>query len=74
MKRLLSTLALATLALGGLASQARADAPALFTQHCASCHGASRLGAMGPALLPDSLERLVNAGRRQPHRLVPVVR
>jgi DNA-binding beta-propeller fold protein YncE len=35
-----------------------ADAPALYTQHCASCHGATRFGGMGPALLPESLERL----------------
>ncbi|WP_271008926.1 cytochrome D1 domain-containing protein [Paucibacter sp. B51] len=31
---------------------------ALFQQHCAACHGAQRQGAMGPALLPESLERL----------------
>ena len=30
----------------------------LFTQHCAACHGAERLGGMGPALMPESLERL----------------
>ncbi len=58
MKRLFSTLVLSALALGGLSGAARADAPALFTQHCASCHGASRLGAVGPALLPASLGRL----------------
>lgn len=34
------------------------DASALFQQHCASCHGADRLGASGPALLPESLQRL----------------
>ena len=34
------------------------DAPALYRQHCASCHGEQRLGGMGPALLPESLERL----------------
>jgi len=34
------------------------DAPALYQQHCAACHGAQRLGGMGPALLPESLERL----------------
>lgn len=34
------------------------DAGALFSQHCAACHGAQRLGGMGPALLPESLERL----------------
>ncbi|EON19704.1 C-type cytochrome (NirN) [Cupriavidus sp. GA3-3] len=35
-----------------------ADPAALYSQHCAACHGADRLGAMGPALLPESLERL----------------
>ena len=34
------------------------SAPALYAQHCASCHGTQRLGGMGPALLPQSLERL----------------
>jgi len=33
------------------------DAGALFAMHCASCHGADRLGAMGPALLPENLQR-----------------
>ena len=35
-----------------------ADAVTLFGQHCAVCHGPGRLGVMGPALLPESLERL----------------
>ena len=35
-----------------------ADAPQLFQQHCAACHGNDRLGGTGPALLPESLERL----------------
>ena len=30
----------------------------LFTKHCAECHGANRLGGMGPALLPENLKRL----------------
>ena len=51
-------LALAALAALSLAGAARADAPALYQQHCVACHGAGRLGAMGPALLPESLERL----------------
>ena len=34
------------------------NAPALYQQHCASCHGEQRLGGMGPALLPESLARL----------------
>jgi mono/diheme cytochrome c family protein/DNA-binding beta-propeller fold protein YncE len=33
------------------------DAAALFAKYCASCHGADRLGAMGPVLLPESLQR-----------------
>ena len=49
---------LAALLIGTLPPALAADAPALYTQHCASCHGASRLGGMGPALLPESLERL----------------
>ncbi|HEX5374208.1 MAG TPA: cytochrome D1 domain-containing protein [Aquabacterium sp.] len=30
----------------------------LFARHCAACHGVQRQGQMGPALLPESLERL----------------
>jgi hypothetical protein len=30
----------------------------LYQTHCASCHGAGRLGGMGPALLPENLSRL----------------
>lgn len=37
---------------------ATVDAGALYQQHCASCHGGARTGGMGPALLPESLERL----------------
>jgi len=29
-----------------------------YAEHCASCHGAERLGGTGPALLPENLERL----------------
>ena len=53
MRRLLAA---ALLSFGTLAQAA--DPAALFQQHCASCHGADRLGIMGPALLPESLERL----------------
>jgi cytochrome c553/WD40 repeat protein len=43
----------------GLFSQCGlADTPQLFEKHCAACHGADRLGMTGPALLPESLERL----------------
>ena len=40
------------------ATTAPVDAAALYGTHCASCHGALRTGGMGPALLPESLERL----------------
>lgn len=33
----------------------------LYQQHCASCHAATRLGGMGPALLPENLKRLRKA-------------
>ena len=35
-----------------------ADGQALYQQHCAACHGTTRLGGVGPALLPENLERL----------------
>ncbi len=38
-----------------------ADAPELYQQHCAACHGVQRTGGMGPALLPESLSRLRKA-------------
>lgn len=37
-----------------------ADAPVAetFASNCASCHGAERLGGLGPALIPEALARL----------------
>jgi DNA-binding beta-propeller fold protein YncE/cytochrome c553 len=35
-----------------------ADPRVHYTAHCAACHGADRLGGIGPALLPSNLERL----------------
>ena len=29
-----------------------------YAEHCISCHGVDRLGGLGPALLPENLERL----------------
>ncbi|MDT8991534.1 cytochrome D1 domain-containing protein [Curvibacter sp. APW13] len=55
MKRWFTLLALGAL-ISGLVHAA--DAPANFQTHCASCHGADRLGGFGPALLPENLERL----------------
>ncbi|MBM3596762.1 MAG: cytochrome C oxidase Cbb3 [Alphaproteobacteria bacterium] len=40
------------------------DGAAIYAQHCAQCHGADRLGGTGPALLPESLERLRPAAAR----------
>jgi mono/diheme cytochrome c family protein len=37
---------------------ARAQPERLYAEHCAACHGADRLGGMGPALLPENLARL----------------
>jgi len=34
------------------------DAAGLYQANCAQCHGANRLGGMGPALLPENLKRL----------------
>jgi len=41
-----------------LAAPAAADTQKLYAEHCAICHGAERLGGIGPALLPSNLERL----------------
>ena len=48
----------AVILLTTLNSFAASDTDALYQQHCASCHGADRLGGMGPALLPENLKRL----------------
>lgn len=59
----------ALLAAWVLASPAQAAEPAaLYGEHCASCHGAQRTGAMGPALLAESLSR------QKPAELVEVIR
>ncbi|SPA32940.1 C-type cytochrome [Cupriavidus taiwanensis] len=42
----------------GMQSALSVDPAARYAQHCAACHGTDRLGGMGPALLPESLERL----------------
>lgn len=40
------------------AQTAAHDAGALYRTHCAACHGEQRVGGMGPALLPESLQRI----------------
>ncbi|MBK6862930.1 MAG: c-type cytochrome [Ideonella sp.] len=54
-------LAAALLLTPPLTAHAAPDPAALYGQHCAACHGAQRTGAMGPALLPESLARLRRA-------------
>jgi DNA-binding beta-propeller fold protein YncE len=39
-------------------SRAQPDGAALYGEHCVACHGETRLGGTGPALLPESLGRL----------------
>ncbi len=46
------------------AVSATPDTPALYARHCARCHGADRLGGIGPALLPQNLKRLQRAAAR----------
>jgi mono/diheme cytochrome c family protein len=53
-----ATLGLTLSLMAPCAARAEPDAAALYQQHCAACHGAQRTGGMGPALLPESLERL----------------
>ncbi len=45
----------------GTPAFAAEDAPRLYAEHCAACHGGDRLGAIGPALLPENLGRLRKA-------------
>ena len=67
MKRAVEALSIATLILtlgGGIAQAADADKvgskdiPPAYLEHCAECHGAERLGGIGPALIPETLRRI----------------
>ena len=59
MRVVLSRYLFAALLLTGAAPVvADLDASALYARHCAQCHGADRLGLMGPALLPENLTRV----------------
>ena len=55
MMRLLLALWMFALAMPAAAAP---DVAALYQTHCAECHKADRLGAAGPALLPENLGRL----------------
>ena len=43
---------------GGVVAAQPIPTARLYAEHCASCHGPDRLGAIGPALLPENLGRL----------------
>ncbi len=55
--RLAAVAVFAATVLGSVATAA-ADSGSTYGRHCASCHGAERLGGIGPALLPENLRRL----------------
>lgn len=46
------------LSLAPMAASAAPEGRALYVEHCAACHLESRLGANGPALIPDTLGRM----------------
>ena len=50
--------AAALLASGEVQAEPTQDTLRLYGEHCASCHGSARLGAIGPALIPENLGRL----------------
>ena len=54
----LSRILIAALLSLPLLARAHAEPAKLYETHCASCHGPERLGAIGPALLPDNMGRL----------------
>ena len=47
-----------TLVVFSFSSYASDHIDTVYQKNCASCHGANRLGGMGPALLPENLKRL----------------
>ncbi len=55
---LLSIVVFISLTANHVSAKTTVDGTLTFQQHCAQCHGAERLGAMGPALLPQNLSRL----------------
>jgi mono/diheme cytochrome c family protein len=60
---------LLSLALLPVAAARAQDAGALYTRHCdcAACHGGDRLGAIGPALLPEAF------GRNKPDAIAGII-
>ncbi|MCR4301895.1 MAG: nitrite reductase [Sulfuricaulis sp.] len=56
--RILPWLFLGVVYASGAAAAQPVPTDRLYAEHCASCHGPDRLGAIGPALLPENLGRL----------------
>lgn len=61
-------LAVGVVVLAAAPARAEPDAPKLYADNCATCHGEARLGGQGPALLPVSL------GRIKPAEVVKTIR
>lgn len=60
MKRVsLVEIALIILLVSGPPAASEPNVGELYAEHCAACHGADRLGGTGPALLPESLGRMM---------------
>lgn len=62
MKPLRTSLLLALALAAAPPALAQGDVRELYQAKCAACHGGDRFGAIGPALLPDNLGRLGQAG------------
>ncbi len=58
MRFLLFAIIFASLLAAKAVSAENTQIEATFKEHCSECHGADRLGAIGPALLPENLKRL----------------
>lgn len=58
MRSLLISLLLGSSLSAMAADGALPDVGKVYQTHCATCHGADRLGGVGPALLPENLGRL----------------
>ncbi|WP_291988715.1 hypothetical protein [Candidatus Accumulibacter sp. ACC007] len=57
----ISAVCLAASLASGSSFAGAADVPgvqALYKEHCADCHGETRFGGIGPALLTENLARL----------------
>lgn len=50
--------ALFIVAMLGVATPAWPGPAEDYSEHCAACHGVQRLGALGPALIPETLKRM----------------